>query len=110
MSFLWLLFAHLIADYPLQGDFLANVKGKNHIVLATHAGIWTGCIATAGYLLGFSIDYLDIFLLFSVHAILDYFKAANKGIYKKLDALKSGLLLDQSLHVLQILLFMWMNN
>lgn len=106
MNFLVLLFAHLLADYPLQGDFLANFKGKNHIVLVSHAGIWTGTIATATYLLGYNVTFFDIAWLFVVHAVLDYLKAKPVGFYKKLDALKAGLLIDQSLHVLQILILM----
>lgn len=106
MIFLILLFAHLLADYPLQGDFLANMKGKNHIVLATHAGIWTGTILVAVHLLGFDVTLFDVAWLFIVHAIADYLKAKPVGIYKKLDSLKGGLLLDQSIHVAQILILM----
>jgi hypothetical protein len=110
MALLCLIFAHLLADYPLQGDFLANMKGKNVIVLVSHAGIWTGCTAVAGYLLGYSVDLVDVGLLFSVHTLADYLKAANKLWYKKLDSLKGGLLCDQLIHLLQILLFMFMNG
>lgn len=106
MNFLVLLFAHLLADYPLQGDFLAKEKGRNVIVLFTHAGIWTGTILTAAYLLGYDITILDVCILFAVHALADYAKAASIGIYSRLDPLKGGLLLDQSIHVLQILVFM----
>lgn len=106
MNFLVLMFAHLLADYPLQGDFLANMKGKNHIVLATHAGIWTGTILTATYLLGFDVTLFDVAWLFIVHAVADYLKAKPVGIYKKLDSLKGGLLLDQFIHVIQILILM----
>ncbi|WP_447579925.1 DUF3307 domain-containing protein [Acinetobacter baumannii] len=109
MTFLLFLFAHLLADYPLQGEFLATMKGKNPIVLVSHAGIWTGCIALTGFFLGFEVGYIDMFLLFSIHAIADYLKAANKLWYKKLDSLRGGLLFDQLIHVGQILLFMFMN-
>lgn len=109
MNLLILLFAHLLADYPLQGEFLATMKGKNMIVLVSHAGIWTGCIALAGYLIGLNIDITDITLLFVVHAIADYLKAANKLWYKKLDSLKGGLLCDQLIHVAQMLLLLAMN-
>jgi Protein of unknown function (DUF3307) len=109
MSFLVLIFAHLLADYPLQGEFLAMMKGKNHIVLVSHAGIWTGCIATAGYLLGFDIGFIDIALLFVVHAVADYLKAANKLWYPKFDSLKGGLFIDQMIHVGQIILLIAMN-
>lgn len=110
MTFLTLLFAHLLADYPLQGDFLANMKGKNHIVLFTHAGIWTGCVALAGHLLGFQVDVLDVMLLFVVHAFADYLKATGSLWYKKMDSLKDGLLCDQLIHVVQILIFMATNG
>lgn len=109
MTFLILMFAHLLADYPLQGDFLAKMKGKNVIVLVSHAGIWTGCIAVAGYLVGLDVGYLDVALLFSVHCVADYLKAANKLWYKNMDALKGGLLSDQMIHVGQIVLFITMN-
>lgn len=110
MMFLILIFAHLLADYPLQGEFLATMKGKSIIVLVSHAGIWTGCIALAGYLIGFEISFADIALLFLVHAVADYLKATNKLWYKKLDVLKGGLLCDQLIHVGQLLLFAAMNG
>lgn len=103
MNLLILIFAHLLADYPLQGDFLANMKGKNMIVLVSHAGIWTGTIAVAAHLIGIDITVFDVALLFIVHAIADYLKAKPVGIYKRLDSLKGGLLLDQSIHLIQIL-------
>lgn len=106
LIFLTLVFAHLLADYPLQGDFLANMKGKNKIVLVSHAGIWTGTILVAVHLLGFEVTLFDVVTLFVVHAIADHLKARPVGIYKKLDSLKGGLLLDQSVHILQILVLM----
>lgn len=104
MSILILLFAHLLADYPLQGEFLATMKGKNIIVLISHAGIWTGTILTAVHLMGFEVTLFDVATLFIVHAIADYLKAANKLWYKKMDALKGGLLCDQLIHVAQIII------
>ena len=105
--FFVLLYAHLLADYPLQSDFLAQMKGKNNIVLAVHAGIWTGTILVAVHLLGYDVTLFDIFTLFFVHLIADYCKARQIGFYKKLDPLKAGLLLDQGIHVLQILVLMF---
>jgi hypothetical protein len=84
------------------------MKGKNLIVLFSHAGIWTGCIATAGYLIGYNVNTLDITLLFTVHAFADHLKSANCLWYKKLDSLKGGLLCDQSIHLIQIIVFMIM--
>ena len=106
MTFLILLYAHLLADYPLQSDFLAKMKGQNHIVLAVHAGLWTGTILLAVHLMGYGVTPFDVFTLFSVHAVADYCKARQIGIYKRLDALKSGLLLDQSIHIVQIIVLM----
>lgn len=106
MTLLVLVFAHLLADYPLQGEFLANMKGKNPIVLVSHAGIWTDTILVAVHLLGFDVKLFDVGWLFIVHAVADYLKAKPLGVYKKLDALKGGLLLDQSIHMIQILVLM----
>lgn len=74
MNLLVLVFAHLLADYPLQGDFLAKMKGQNVIALASHAGIWTGVITVAVYLLGYEVTIFDIGLLLIVHAAADYMK------------------------------------
>ena len=101
-----LLFAHLLADYPLQGEFLATMKGKNMMALISHAGIWTGTILTAVYLMGYEVTMFDVITLFIVHAIADYLKAANKLWYKKMDALKGGLVIDQLIHVVQILVLL----
>jgi hypothetical protein len=106
MMFLVLMFAHLLADYPLQGDFLANMKGKNHIVLASHAGIWTGCICTACWLMGLPITPFDVSWLFLTHAGADYMKAKPVGFYKNLNPLGKGLLIDQLFHVLQIVVLL----
>lgn len=104
IPFFALLFAHLIADYPLQSDFIAQFKGKNNIILAVHAGIWTGVILVAVHLLGYEVTLFDIASLFVVHAIADYCKARGVGFYRRLDALGSGLLIDQGIHVLQIVI------
>ena len=75
MDFLILFFAHLLADYPLQGDFLSRMKGKNLIILGTHAGIWTGTVLVFAHFIGYSVDVSDVFILFIVHAVADYWKA-----------------------------------
>jgi hypothetical protein len=103
LVFLTLVFAHLLADYPLQGEYLAKTKGHNPISLVSHAGIWTGTILTAVHLLGYGVNIVDVVSLFVVHAIADYMKAKPIGIYKRMDAAKGGLLLDQSIHLAQIL-------
>lgn len=106
MDFLILFFAHLLADYPLQGEFLSKMKGKNFILLGTHAGIWTGTVLTAAYLIGYSVDVSDVFILFIVHAVADYMKARPLWFYKKLEPLTWGLAIDQLIHVVQIIVFL----
>ncbi|MEK4882581.1 MULTISPECIES: DUF3307 domain-containing protein [Paenibacillus] len=106
MTLLILIFAHLLADYPLQGEFLATTKGKNLISLVSHAGIWTGTILIAVHLLGYGVNFNDVIFLFVIHAIADYCKAKPVGIYGRMDALKGGLLLDQIIHLLQIIVLM----
>lgn len=106
MAFLILVFAHLLADYPLQGDFLANMKGKNFIVLASHAGIWTGTICTTLWLIGLPVTLIDIAWLFIVHAIADYLKAKPSWFYKKLNPLGAGLAIDQLIHIVQIIILL----
>lgn len=111
MTFLVLVYAHLLGDYPLQGQFLSEQKGKNNILLVTHAIIWTGTIALAGHLLGFNIDLIDISLLFVVHLIADWLKATGKLWYANMDDLKGGgLLIDQSIHIVQLLVFNLLNT
>jgi hypothetical protein len=108
MNIFWLLFAHLLADYPLQGEFLATMKGKNHIVLVSHAGIWTGTICLALVLLGFPFSPLDVAFLFAVHCIADYMKAKPIGFYKRLNPLGWGLFIDQMIHVVQIAVVLYL--
>ena len=106
MDFLISLFFFFLADYPLQGAFLAEMKGKNGIILATHAGIWTGTVLIAAHLIGYSVDLSDVFILFVVHAGADYLKARPLWFYKKLNPLGWGLAIDQLIHVVQIIVFL----
>lgn len=106
MEILVLIFAHLLGDYPLQGPFLSTEKGNNPILLLTHAAIWTGTILTALYLLGYSVDVFDVIWLLTIHAIADYLKAKNKWFYKKLDSLRGGLIVDQCIHIAQIIILL----
>lgn len=110
MALFVLLFCHFLADFPLQGDFMAKFKGKNTIIMMAHVSIWTGMICIGGYLLGFDIDNVDIISLAVVHGVADLFKANNMWFYKKLDPLGSGLYVDQSIHLLQILVFIGLNS
>lgn len=87
-----LLWGHLIADYPLQGDFLAKGKDPDGPLkgffpwthaLGAHAGIH------AGFVLLFTGSLHCACIEFIAHAFIDYGKC-KKYI---------GLNTDQALHV-----------
>jgi len=96
-KFLVILLGHLIADYPLQGDFLANFKSKNMLILLTHCFIY-------GLTMGLFLQYLDCYdfykvsLILVVHIIVDIWKCeAGKKYPDK--ALKKYLYIDQAIHI-----------
>lgn len=41
---LLLVAAHYLCDFPLQGDFMANQKGKNVMILFGHASIHAAAV------------------------------------------------------------------
>lgn len=95
-----LIVAHYIGDFPMQGDFLANFKGRNDYVLFTHSVIWTGCIcAVLGYFGLF--EWWKAAVLLVGHFVIDRWKARKED---KSKALTVDLWKDQALHVGQILI------
>lgn len=75
--FEYLLLAHLLLDYPFQGDFLATIKGKNNFLLVTHCLLWTLgiCAVLDHYALYFAWSFWWLFL---GHVAMDYVK--SRGI------------------------------
>lgn len=92
---LWIILAHYIADYPLQGDFLAQTKGKYWYSLLAHSVIYGLTIALALKLLGLFAIWKAIALIIS-HMVIDYKKATAKNKEK---ALTTYLYIDQALHI-----------
>lgn len=83
---LLLLAGHWVADYPLQGDFLATAKAQGPLRvyhLAAHAGIHAGAVAlvTGSAWLGLSE--------FVAHAIIDENKTHGRISFAT----------DQALHI-----------
>ena len=89
---IWLLFifmfCHFLADYPLQGDFLAKAKNRNtnvgkvfwkHALLA-HSFIHAGFVGIIAYLytgssnVGLTLGILEGL----IHAFTDFLKCENK--------------------------------
>jgi hypothetical protein len=95
--FFWLMVAHALADFPLQGDFVA--RAKNHrqplpgvpwpIVLASHAIIHAGFVA---YITGSAVLGMAEY---AAHAIIDFSKSEGW-----LGQGELGFAIDQGLHVL----------
>ncbi len=95
-SFLWLLLAHYIADYPLQGTFLATTKGKSWYSLLAHSVIYGLTISLCLKFLGAFALWKAVVLVTS-HIIIDYRKATATD---KTKAETTYLYIDQALHIL----------
>lgn len=87
-----LIFAHALADYPLQGDFLARAKNRTAPIpgfpwwqaLAAHAVIHAGFVYVITGSLGLAVCE------FCIHAITDDLKCRGK----------IGLNTDQAIHII----------
>ena len=94
--------ANLILDYPLQGTFLAEFKSKNNYILFVHCAIWALGLSVVLMPLGLFAWWKVIMLLVG-HIAIDYWKC--RGLYKKWNIKDwTSLYIDQSLHVVQVLL------
>lgn len=94
--------ANLILDYPLQGTFLAEFKSKNNYILFVHCAIWAFGLSVVLMPLGL-FAWWKVIMLFIGHIAIDYWKC--RGLYKKWNIKDwTSLYIDQSLHVVQVLL------
>lgn len=100
-SILYLVLAHYIADFPLQSDFLANMKGTNNYLLFCHVIIYALTVAATLQFLGIFAIWKLVVLLLS-HTVIDYWKCHYAS---KETALTTSLYIDQGLHLI-ILLFL----
>jgi hypothetical protein len=91
MTFLALLFAHALCDYPLQGDFLA--KAKNRLQPIVGVPWWQALIAHgtihAGAVYLVTDSLLFALFEFGAHMLIDDAKSAGRINYS----------MDQFLHV-----------
>lgn len=90
--FALLLFAHALADYPLQGDYLAQAKNRH--TPAGAKGVWVHALASHaaihGGFVGVITGSLSLGLAEAVaHALIDYAKCEGLINYH----------VDQALHV-----------
>lgn len=67
------VWAHLIADWCLQNDFVATNKGKNLMIMLVHCACWTGAVCVALHFLNMYAPWKMVFL-FIGHFVMDEFK------------------------------------
>lgn len=90
-TILRLIFCHLIGDYVLQSDFIANTKDKNWYHLIVHCMLYT-----LPFYVCFGLVW-QLPVLLASHIVIDALKAR----YKKLSYSQ-----DQLLHYLILLLYL----
>jgi len=96
IKIIFVLFSHYVLDYPLQGDFLSNSKGKNMYSLFAHSMIYSLGMSICLYILD-KFQLYDVFILLVSHMIIDYIKANSKNEKYKHTVY---LYIDQALHII----------
>lgn len=91
-TFLYLMAAHALCDFPLQGDYLA--KGKDH-TNAANAKHWHVCLLAHAWIHAGAVlvitNRIELAMAeFVVHTMIDYAKCSKAF----------GFTTDQALHVL----------
>lgn len=86
-----LVFCHLLGDYFLQTDFIAQSKGKNLYHLFVHCALY--CVP---FYLWFGLGW-NLLFVFLTHLIIDYLKAHKKAI---------NYFTDQVLHYIVMLIYL----
>ena len=123
--FWYVLFAHVVLDYPLQGEFLGLGKKQYNFLLLVHCIIWTlGHVLMAQWL-GIYQPWM-LWWLFIGHIVMDWLKChklegwcvkylqpANAKKYTNMfskqevtiysDSLGLPLWIDQAWHIIQIM-------
>ncbi|WP_036010797.1 DUF3307 domain-containing protein [Bradyrhizobium yuanmingense] len=84
-ALLWMLIAHAVADYPLQGDWLSRAKNKQldlvsgeviwPLALLSHAAIHAGAVKLA------TGSWVIAGAEFVAHAIIDHMKCCGRLSY-----------------------------
>ena len=87
-----ILACHFVGDFVLQTDYLAKTKGENWYHMFIHCFLYA-----MPFLLTFWFDW-RLLILFVSHFIIDTLKAR----YHKI-----GYLLDQVLHLLVCIMYIW---
>lgn len=101
MAFYYLLLGHLIGDFVLQTDKIAENKGRRWKWNLLHVFVVTFCILVFSFNFGAPLIYL-VLLNGIVHFALDFHKKEIMGVLHLSEL--SGFLFDQLLHILLLFL------
>ena len=72
------LVGHLVGDYLLQNDWMAQNKKTSHLHCAVHCAIWTACVFAAASLGDGLWPLWTVPVLFISHYIQDHTKVINR--------------------------------
>ena len=90
-TILLFLACHFIADFPFQGEWIANNKGKSNEILFYHCAIYVST-----FVIFAKVSIICALILFVSHFIIDILKARYKVV--------KHIWLDQVFHVVIIIL------
>ena len=76
---IWLIFAHFIADWSMQPEWIAQNKGKYWFVMFAHCMVWTACICIALEYCGL-FAYWKVLFLFIGHYLCDSWKCKEYAV------------------------------
>lgn len=103
---LWVIFAHFLADWSLQPEWVAHNKGKYWFIMCAHCAVWTGCVCVALQYTGrLNIPVIQTGFLFFSHFAMDQWKcnAYNKKPFCQQISHKH-LYVDQAFHIVQCIM------
>jgi hypothetical protein len=110
MNILWLIFAHVLSDWGIQGAnaWMTENKGKYWIVMLAHCIIWAGCICVALQYLN-KLTWWNVPFLLAGHHLIDSWKC---WVYSKKPFCQQSsakhLYIDQVLHLFQLaVVYIW---
>ena len=108
--FIFMVFAHLLADWTLQTPIQANNKATNWYIMGLHCFVWTTAVFVPLMLVGYHIVPIAFLLMWLIHYFVDTWKClivwdhGEDGKKKwNADAFKPWhLYVDQGIHLIQI--------
>lgn len=97
-----LIFGHLLADYPLQGSFLATDKEKHILSLLSHTIIQGGVISVVAFMFH-QYHWWTFWWVFGTHTAMDAIKSYWLNKRWPQERLRKNLWVDQLVHLLALI-------